>query len=98
MKRVLLTFAALLAAALASSAQTARQAIEANPDLAGGIYYVDDFSVRSAAPAPKGYKPFYISHYGRHGARNYGSNAEFDRRSMSDDKAGGAAGEASIRE
>lgn len=79
MKRVLLTFAALLAAALASSAQTARQAIEANPDLAGGIYYVDDFSVRSAAPAPKGYKPFYISHYGRHGARNYGSNAEFDR-------------------
>ena len=79
MKKTLLFLTALLAAALACNAQTAREAIAANRDLAGGIYYVDDFSVREAAPAPRGYKPFYISHYGRHGARNHGSNEEFDK-------------------
>ena len=29
------------------------------------------------ARPPKGYKPFYISHYGRHGARNNGSDSEY---------------------
>ena len=35
-----------------------------------GLYYVYDYKLEPAmTPAPKGYKPFYISHYGRHGAR-----------------------------
>lgn len=29
-------------------------------------------------PAPKGKKPFYISHYGRHGSRNLNSQQEYD--------------------
>ena len=30
-------------------------------------------------PAPKGYKPFYISHYGRHGARsNWNNNGHYE--------------------
>ena len=28
-------------------------------------------------PAPKGYKPFYISHYGRHGSRYHYSSADY---------------------
>ena len=74
-KAILLTALAMLWAA--AHAQPARDAIEANRELAGGIYYVDDFSYRPQAPAPKGYKPVYISHYGRHGARYFDSNAEF---------------------
>ena len=32
-----------------------------------GPHRLDEFGTMS--PAPKGYKPFYISHYGRHGSR-----------------------------
>ena len=28
-------------------------------------------------PAPKGYKPFYISHYGRHGSRSNWAGTEY---------------------
>ena len=58
-------------------AQTVREEIEANPDKAGYVYSMYDFDTPAIAKAPKGYKPFYISHYGRHGARNAGSNSEF---------------------
>lgn len=35
-----------------------------------GVYrHYDCSSPRVDTPAPKGYKPFYISHYGRHGSR-----------------------------
>ena len=30
-------------------------------------------------PAPKGYKPFYISHYGRHGSRSSGDGHQYAR-------------------
>lgn len=38
-------------------------------------YYFTDLS---DTPAPSGYKPFYISHYGRHGSRYSGSSANTD--------------------
>ena len=60
-------------------AQTVREEIEANPDKAGYVYSMYDFDTPAIAKAPKGYKPFYISHYGRHGARNASSNSEFAR-------------------
>lgn len=35
-----------------------------------GVYRHYDFTLEGPdTPAPKGYKPFYISHYGRHGSR-----------------------------
>lgn len=41
-----------------------------NPDLADGLIYVYDFKAEPPmTPAPKGYKPFYISGFNRHGAR-----------------------------
>lgn len=50
-------------------AQTAREEIEANPLLCASNYtaYVDPTEAPTAAP--KGYEPFYMSHYGRHGSR-----------------------------
>ena len=63
----------LLALALttALSAQTAREEIRANKYLAGSNYldYDRQLSTKPLTPAPKGYVPFYMSHYGRHGSR-----------------------------
>lgn len=51
------------------SGQNARQEIYANPDKAGGVYYAYTYDNPARTPAPEGYEPFYISHYGRHGSR-----------------------------
>ena len=46
-----------------------RAEILAEPAKANGEYYMYEFDLPDPTPAPKGYKPFYISHLGRHGAR-----------------------------
>lgn len=61
----------LLGSTLTMSAQTARDDIKKNPWLAGSNYVdydrqLPDFNYTKA---PKGYVPFYFSHYGRHGSR-----------------------------
>ena len=40
-----------------------------NLNKTGGEYFMYPFEDVSVTPAPKGYKPVYISHIGRHGAR-----------------------------
>ena len=65
----LLPLLLLLAAAGAASAQTPELDIRANLDRAGANYYAYEFTRPALTPAPEGYKPFYISHYGRHGCR-----------------------------
>ena len=54
-------------------AQPYKSELEANPERAGGVFA--SYVVPNAGPtkAPKGYKPFYISHYGRHGSRYHTS-------------------------
>ncbi|WP_295911206.1 histidine-type phosphatase [uncultured Alistipes sp.] len=49
--------------------QSAREEIRTTPDKAGGVYYVYTYDSPASTPAPAGYEPFYISHYGRHGSR-----------------------------
>lgn len=44
----------------------------------GGEYYHYVYKPSSHTSAPKGYKPFYISHYGRHGSRYHSSKLYFD--------------------
>ena len=39
------------------------------PEQLGSIYYAYPAPTEAPAPAPEGYEPFYISHYGRHGSR-----------------------------
>lgn len=69
MFKKLTLFIALICIALSASAQSMREAMAKNPDLAGGIYTAYTVTEQVATPAPRGYKPFYISHYGRHGSR-----------------------------
>ncbi|MDO4318980.1 MAG: histidine-type phosphatase [Bacteroidales bacterium] len=64
----LLLAAILLTPGLAPG-QTSLDEIRATPEKAGGVYYAYPVTESLNTPAPKGYKPFYISHYGRHGSR-----------------------------
>lgn len=46
-----------------------RTELAATPEKAGGIYYAYPSTSDSLPTPPAGYKPVYISHYGRHGSR-----------------------------
>ena len=50
--------------------------IREDKNISGGGYYAypyPEHPLPRLTPAPKGYKPFYISHYARHGSRYYWS-------------------------
>jgi len=52
------------------TAQTARKEIESNILRSASNYYAyPSENLPILTPAPKGYQPFYIDHYGRHGSR-----------------------------
>ena len=70
MKKLFLLFLAGLAG-VAAFAQplSAYQEIMADVERAGGGYYMYPTDQPAPTAAPKGYKPFYVSHIGRHGAR-----------------------------
>ena len=70
MKTNLFTIAAVaLMIATATHAQTAREEIRELPRRAGSNYLAYLDPVKQLTKAPKGYEPFYMSHYGRHGSR-----------------------------
>ncbi len=50
-------------------AQTTFEEMSQDLNRTGGVYYAYPTVKADNTPAPKGYKPFYISHYGRHGSR-----------------------------
>lgn len=54
---------------LGVKAQTTFEEISADLNKAGGVYLAYPTVETKQTPAPKGYKPFYVSHYGRHGSR-----------------------------
>lgn len=79
MTKRIFTLLALLLWASTSLAQTSREEVMADIDRAGGVYY--GYPTPSSAvytPAPKGYEPFYISHYGRHGSRYMIKDSQYD--------------------
>ena len=49
--------------------QTTKEEFLSNIKYASGIYQPYNFVKTATTPSPKGYTPFYISHYGRHGSR-----------------------------
>jgi len=60
------------------SAQTVREEIFETPEKAGGIYYAyPDHQIKPHTAIPKDYKPFYISHFGRHGSRYLTKDDEY---------------------
>ena len=77
MRRVL-TLICAISAVLVCNGQTMREDIAANPNLAGGIYTAYMVTEQPVVKAPSGYKPFYISHYGRHGSRSQTAPEKYD--------------------
>lgn len=74
----LITLAGILASAVSGAfAQATLQEIIETPEKAGGVYYAYPVNESANTPAPKGYKPFYISHYGRHGSRYLISDRDY---------------------
>ncbi len=70
-RRFLLAALLLLSAAFLAGAQQPDylQQLESHPEFLAGTDYLCPTGAVELTPAPRGYKAFYISHYGRHGAR-----------------------------
>lgn len=77
MKRFL-TILAFATLAFGATAQSVRERVLADPQLALGVYRLYPTEFKAQTPAPKGFKPFYISHYGRHGSRYILRDEKFD--------------------
>lgn len=81
MRKIFAAVLITLAGAFSASAQGewAKDAILEKPDRAGGVYALYPEGQPLPPSAPKGYKPFYVSHIGRHGSRYaIGSNVYTD--------------------
>lgn len=81
MKHIFRSFvlaAAVFAPALlfAQPQKTTAELLRENPDRAAAVHHSYEYMATPDTPAPAGYTPFYVSHYGRHGSRrSIGSNA-----------------------
>lgn len=77
MKRIYLA-AALLFASSAIFSQTTKEELFETPEKTGGVYYAyPSQDIVAQTPVPKGYEPFYVSHYGRHGSRYLISDGDY---------------------
>ena len=80
MKRqtILLLLSVLLLSGGAAAQSTKEQTLE-DLNRTAALYYCYENHPRAAAmPAPEGYEPFYISHYGRHGSRWHASESVYE--------------------
>lgn len=78
MKKIAVLLSCIALSATTLCAQTARQEIKANVTLATNNYQDYPVPVKKLTAAPRGYEPFYISHYGRHGSRWLIGKGAFD--------------------
>lgn len=70
MRKTLSTILILLSCfCLTAQNYNVREEVASDRLKAGGLDNLIDFNVPALTKAPKGYEPFYISHYGRHGSR-----------------------------
>jgi len=71
MRKKLLLLGMMLVAMMNMTAQTAREEIYANKYLSASNYldYDNYPATKALTPAPKGYEPYLMNHYGRHGSR-----------------------------
>ena len=70
-KTILLMMSLLMAIMLWAQGVSALDQLKEDPKKSYGMDYPYSFTTQKLTKAPKGYKPFYISHYGRHGSRYY---------------------------
>lgn len=69
MRNFTLSVIAFVLSFVVSGAHDYKAYLSANPDRVAAIQSTYEYVQTPLTPAPKGYKPFYISHYGRHGSR-----------------------------
>ncbi len=68
------------AATFTASGQASYDEISRDPDKTGGLYYLYPVTGKvETTKAPKGYAPFYISHYGRHGSRYLVNDEDYSK-------------------
>lgn len=67
-----------LVSASTIQAQTPREDFKRDITLSASNYVAYRGPQKQLSPAPKGYKPFYLSHYGRHGSRYMIGKAAYD--------------------
>ena len=79
MKRFQLVLLCLLALGWSAAGQTSREELLSHMELTAGNYANYPVPTGHLTPAPEGYEPFYISHYGRHGARYMTSDKTYRR-------------------
>ena len=81
MKRILTSLLLSVFCLSLGAQDDALRLIAENPDRAANNMHSYEFNPIVDTKAPKGFKPFYISHYGRHGSR-YEQNSTFARAAM----------------
>ena len=79
MNRLRICLLCLLVLGLQAQAQTSREELLSHMELTAGNYANYPVPTGHRTPAPEGYEPFYISHYGRHGARYMTSDKHYRR-------------------
>lgn len=79
MKRLLISliFLSVTAVSYAQLSPEMEAYIREFPQRASFNIHSYEFHPLKDTPAPKGFKPFYISHYGRHGSRSHSSDAPY---------------------
>lgn len=78
MKKALLFLVAALVGETCVLAQTPREDFKRDVTLSASNYVAYRGPQKKFTPAPKGYKPFYLSHYGRHGSRYMIGKSAYD--------------------
>ena len=76
MRKLFLTVLGLLAVSLCAFSQEYRKTIVEDPARAAANLFPYEYHETAMTPAPRGFKPFYINHYGRHGSRYMSSDVE----------------------
>lgn len=69
MKKNIFIVGIALLATTTSLAQTTKEEMLETIEKTAGVYYAYPTPSSTYTPTPKGYAPFYISHFGRHGSR-----------------------------
>lgn len=79
MKKTFLILVCLSLSIVSVNAQQSRKEVASNVTLATNNYQDYPIPTKKLTPSPKGYEPYYISHYGRHGSRWLIGARAFDR-------------------
>lgn len=67
--RYIFSLAIILFIGLVAKAQTTKEEMTSDLNKTGGVYFAYPATEADNTPAPSGFEPFHISHYGRHGSR-----------------------------